>query len=251
MNSRRHRKAASLPASLTKNLNLYALSAGTAGVGILALALPAEAKVVYTQTYLELSVHGKFPIDLNHDGQNDFQFYRWDVGSSAGSNSGLRLANSYAPAANGVVAYKPFRAVYSAAAIPTGVPIGPRRPFKSAASLAAVFYSFGHPVDWEGQWANGGKGLQNHYAGVQFLINNEIHYGWLRVSVKTAANRFTAVLTGYAYESIPNKPIVAGQTHDDAGTVSSLLAPEPQPVTLGLLALGSQGLSVWRREELQ
>jgi hypothetical protein len=251
MNSCRRNRKSALSTSLTKTLNLYALSAGTAGVGLLALAIPSEAKVVFTPANQELSLHVMYRIDLNHDGQNDVNFYHWGIGSSAGSNSGLRLANSYVPASNGVVAWKPLRAAYSAVAIPNGVPVGPQEPFRGFASLAIAINSFGHPMRWYGQWANGGKGLQNHYAGVRFVINHEIHYGWLRVSVTTSATQFTAVLTGYAYETVPNKPILAGQIHDDADTVSSLAAPAPEPAMLGLLALGSPGLSIWRREELQ
>jgi len=62
-------------------------------------------------------------------------------------------------------------------------------------------------------------------------------------------------LTGYAYETIVNKAIITGETKGpDDGTVgqpapAALSAPMPPPVTLGLLALGSPTLSVWRRRD--
>jgi hypothetical protein len=64
-----------------------------------------------------------------------------------------------------------------------------------------------------------------------------------------------ASATGYAYETIPNKSIIAGKTKGpDDGTVeesnAALTVPTSKPATLGLLALGSSGLSIWRREEL-
>jgi hypothetical protein len=62
-------------------------------------------------------------------------------------------------------------------------------------------------------------------------------------------------LTGYAYETEPNKPIRAG----DTGPVADARVPEMhsaplavaalRPATLGLLALGSAGLDVWRKQD--
>jgi hypothetical protein len=48
---------------------------------------------------------------------------------------------------------------------------------------------------------------------------------------------YNEVLTGYAYDTVAGQSILAGQT----GT--------PEPGTLGLLALGSQGLGFWRRRK--
>ena len=49
--SARSRKTANLSKSVTHQLNMYALSASAAGVGALALAQPAEAKVIYTPAH--------------------------------------------------------------------------------------------------------------------------------------------------------------------------------------------------------
>ena len=49
-------------------------------------------------------------------------------------------------------------------------------------------------------------------------------------------NGLGGVVTGYAYDTIANQPIAAGQTST------------PEPGTLGLLALGSLGLGFWRRK---
>jgi hypothetical protein len=63
--------------------------------------------------------------------------------------------------------------------------------------------------------------------------------------------RIKAVLLGYAYETIAGKAIIAGATSgpDDAEPAASLNTPTSEPATLGTLAMGAPGLSIWRREE--
>ncbi len=74
---------------------------------------------------------------------------------------------------------------------------------------------------------------------------------WLTVRAQIRTG-ITALLTGYAYETIPNKSIIAGKTHgaDDAEqpAPASLTIPAEKPATLCWLALGAPGLSIWKRE---
>ncbi len=69
-------------------------------------------------------------------------------------------------------------------------------------------------------------------------------------------------LTGYAYETTPNKPIITGKTKgpdnasmkdpNDIGPGASVTRPTPdqrQPCTLGMLAFGAQGVALWRRKQ--
>jgi len=71
--------------------------------------------------------------------------------------------------------------------------------------------------------------------GIRFKIKGKSHFGWARLSVTEAAigpayHRIYATLTGYAYETIPNKPIIAGRTHGPDVILKR--------ATLGALALG-------------
>jgi hypothetical protein len=66
------RTPAHLPNSLDNRLTTYALAACAAGVGILALSPPAEAKIVYTPVHRVIGPHQSFKIDLNHDNIADF-----------------------------------------------------------------------------------------------------------------------------------------------------------------------------------
>jgi hypothetical protein len=99
-----------------------------------------------------------------------------------------------------------------------------------------------------GPWGN----VTNKYLGLKFLIGGKIHYGWARLTVMGYSS---VTLTGYAYETTVGKPIKAGHTTGPEKSATeeisptTLTAPVARKATLGLLALGAPGLSIWRREE--
>src|ERR1700722_19502171 len=68
----RSRRPFELPESLQSRINAYALAASAAGVGMLALAQPAEAKIVYHKTHLVIAGAERYNLDLNHDRITDF-----------------------------------------------------------------------------------------------------------------------------------------------------------------------------------
>ena len=74
--SRAARPISNLSEPISQRLNMYALAAGAAGVGMLASAHPAQAKIVYTPANIPIVQNaGPVQLDLNHDGINDFLFY--------------------------------------------------------------------------------------------------------------------------------------------------------------------------------
>jgi len=232
------RAPSQLSESLHQRLNSYALAASAAGVGVLALALPAEARIVYTPAHIRISPNTEVSVDFNHDGVPDL-----NIRNSFGSTTFGRAAVS----AKGIVAANHSHSAY---ALYRGALIGPKQPFVDSPSVIMAIYGSGST---KGLWAN----VTGRYLGVRFQINGKIHYGWARLNVRVGYEIF-ARLTGYAYETVPNKPIIAGRTQGkdeaeyDSGTGASLTAPipdKPRPASLGALALGSPGLSIWRREE--
>ena len=76
---------------------------------------------------------------------------------------------------------------------------------------------------WRDPWVNGGKGVKNRYIGLKFKINGKFHFGWARITVITSKGSFTSILTGFAYETIADKSIIAGETKgtDDSGIEQS------------------------------
>ena len=73
--------------SLRRQLSMSALAASAAGVGMLPLGQPVEAKVVYTPAHKWLPLNHWYDLDLNHDGVNDFTFL---LGSRASTTGGSR-----------------------------------------------------------------------------------------------------------------------------------------------------------------
>jgi hypothetical protein len=106
-----------------------------------------------------------------------------------------------------------------------------------------------------GPWSK----AKNRYLGLEFLIEGKVHFGWARLNVSCQGTDVFATLIGYAYETIPNKAIKAGQTKgtaaesgEDFGASASLpkLTPEShQAPWLGMLALGAEGVLLWRGKD--
>ncbi len=235
------RKTSAISDSLNRKLNTYALVASSAGVSLLALAGVSEAKVVYTETYQVTRAHVPLYIDLNHDGVNDFLLRTTYYAGSSYFKVGLSASGNHN--FSNVVAGKHLpRSSYffsAASALPAGTRIGPEREFSvhhpfMAEELFAPNVRTSQYSDL-GRWAGGGKGVSNRYLGLKFVINGEVHYGWARLSVTLAHHRqyddVVGTLTGYAYETVPNKPIIVGKT-----TGPDVITGNPG--TLGRLALG-------------
>jgi hypothetical protein len=256
--SRPARTPAKLSDSINGQLNRYALAASAAGVGMLALAQPVHAKIIYTPAHVNFSQHPPLTLDLNHDGIGDFILA---LGGRVESDFVSGYAIAYAPRSNNTdeIVATSTKGYAQAVALRAGERIGPGRIFGGADILVAHGTHFGKgssSTDWlKGEWGNGGKGLKDRYLGLKFMISGKVHFGWARVTVTTSDKTFSATLTGYAYETIPNKSIIAGKTKGPgelrmSGADAALTMPAPKPATLGLLAMGSPALSIWRRKEL-
>jgi hypothetical protein len=249
------RKTASLSESVHQQLSMYALAAVV--ISLLVSPKPSEARIVYTPTHV--NINSPYSLDLNHDGITDFtlgQIHSRKFSGCFGYDVSDELADGVAKG-NGVVA-SPYG---FAAALNRGVEIGAGQRFTPyAPEMVYVAQNWTHVLLCHivqilvGPWAN----VSNLYLGLEFQINGKIHYGWARLSVQVGYVYINATLTGYAYETIAGKSIIAGQTtgpedeweEDDFGPGASLTSPipdVPQTATLGALAMGAPGLSIWRR----
>jgi hypothetical protein len=239
-------KSANLSQSVQQQLNKYVLAAGAAGVGVLTLAHPAEAKIVYTPADTKITPDHIIPLDLNHDGTVDFRFK--DI---------YQRSRTYGFDHTGVFSVLPASQVnkieghtrvneHYASALPAGASIGPNARFTAAPNrIEEAFIDTGRDPTTNGTcfgtWPSGAS----RYLGLQFSVNGEVHFGWARLTVACENLHVIATLTGYAYETVANKAIVAGETEGADEEVSavpeeSVSEPTRKAATLGLLALGSQ-----------
>ena len=225
--------------SLNRQLNAYALVASAAGVSVLALAGTSEAKVVYTETHQVTRAGVPLYIDLNHDGINDFVLRTTIYAGSSGFEAGLDPSGYRNNAVAGKRLSHSSYFFSAASALPAGALIGRERKFPVRFPFMAVelFPKGARSSQYSdlGPWAHKGNGVRDRYLGLKFIVHGKVHYGWARLSVKLAHRRqyddVSGTLTGYAYETVPNKPIIAGQiTGPDVIMV--------QPETLGELARG-------------
>ena len=234
--------------NLNYRMALYSATAVAAGVGMLALAQPAESEVVVTHVKTPIPLvtsHGlatwaTIPIDINGDGINDFSFSNYYF-----SYHSFHHTQRVVPLTGGEVVITGKGIFYgTAAALPWGQRIGPSANFNSAVKDTIEGT---HSGGYFGNWKN--STTKSLYLGVKFPIAGQSHYGWVRVEF---APGLVGTIVSYAYETVPNRPIRAGAlkgmdaVKENASNASQVTGP-----SLGMLALGADGLSLWRREEEQ
>ncbi len=237
-----HRTPTEIPEKLRAHLTAYALSAGAAGVALLASTVTADAAPVCTQSTVVLPSTQSFP--LNPAEQEIAPFNVAEVSSNVSSltccywNRGFLTPN--VPGAGNLLAANGFPS-----AVASGASIGPGGQFGEGQWYGLLF-SFG-PLG--GGTKNHHRGNfvfgQDNYFGFEFPIAGKTHYGWMKVKlthVRTGDGIFGSLhILEYAYETEPDTAILAGSC-SNAETANA-----PQPTSLGALALGAKGIPLWRK----
>jgi hypothetical protein len=244
-----------LSETIDHRATLYSIAAAAAGVSILALAAPAEGEVVITRKNIPIPISSYFfppphpvPISLNNNGVNDFSFELYTFAYHS-FNDDLYMK----PLEGGAVVGAPStKGAFYASALARGARIGPSAHFSSK-GFADI--EVAHGIDASSNYSrklygNWGGNPANRYIGVKFLIDGATHYGWVRLTVITEPSGVSATITAYAYETVANKRILAGiATKDSANTQAETKAESLAQPSLGMLALGANGLALWRRDE--
>jgi hypothetical protein len=257
------RRTANFFDSVHQHLYRYATAAVTAALSALAMTQQSGAKIVYTPTHVQ--VNHPYNLDINNDGITDFTIRQIHL-----DHRFCRFLPPYlidrlteAPSqGNGAVIS--VTEPPEPAALVRSVEIGPNQSFVlDEQPMAYVTKGYVHSQaqcvlleTMGGPWLN----VSNRYLGLKFQIKGKTHYGWARLSVQVSYVYINATLTGYAYETTAGKSIKAGQTkeaaddptNEDFGPGASLTDPIPgtlRPASLGALAMGAPGLSIWRRDE--
>jgi hypothetical protein len=258
------------PESVRRSLNRFAIAAILAGASWLALASPAEAKIVYVTD--NVTITGDGVITLLKNGPVEFTI---QAAYSSGS-CGILGLGVYHDAS--VSATATTGSGVEAGALSNGDPIGPTQSFNKGESLMAseTLGTAGCNNISYGYWCNGTatfqKGNQkpcftvDGYLGLEFELEVSTYYGWAHIVVAPdhkALAEFTVQLTGYAYETVPGMSINAGQTadaddssaahpgplnRDDSG-LGAVPTDPAHAVSLDTFALGAQNAPLLRRKE--
>jgi len=161
---------------------------------------PGHAEIVYKDIYVYMVDKGTYSFDLNGDGITDFTLTM--TLHQVGCPCSITAVET--PAQGNGAESMPLQA---------GAQIGPNETFDKAAQTIASFnYLCDGHMSYSGPWLKGQIG----YLGFSFLIFGQPHYGWAAVEFNVITMfgppKLIAVLTGYAYETVPGMPISAGQT---------------------------------------
>ena len=245
------RRKGLLGTRLEKSIAAYSIAAA----GMVSLAPAAHAQVVYTRVD-QVNDLGAVKVDFNVDHVVDFVIANQLSFENGFYFPRLGLNGRKTPMA-GVI---PNQSGY-AGVLGYGFSIGSNAQFASLnhrrqiplVLLGCLYQS----CSVKGSWYN----VQDQYLGLRFEINGQVHYGWVRLSVKriVSKNRFDerflkVAVKDYAYESTPGKAIAAG----DGGPSESSYDPNlvlpgeflqaVAPPSLGLLSAGASAIPLWRRE---
>jgi hypothetical protein len=164
------------------------------------------ASIIYTPTNVVCSVHVdqscKFGIDVNNDGIADYIVAEGSSGGHCGFKGFFIRGTLTVKTTQDADVVRGVKSRW-AAALRHGDPIGARQQFHQHNS---TMYSY--IAGCEGKTQNGYWNNRSRYLGLSFPINGKAHYGWAHLSVRWP----TTTMTGYAYEAIGGKSIMAGQT---------------------------------------
>lgn len=179
-------------------------------------SVSATAQIVYTDVDPDLTITQStagstgHALDINNDGITDATM---TASLTTSSNKAVKVspaAGSQIPMSGAILLAKALNmdAIIDAVS-PSGtswqnapnavlrqIPIVPRpRPWG------------GNPIPF-GDWSN----TTDRYLPIRFSVEGDWHYGWVRVSVVSLSAGISFIIRDYAYNSMPNEPLLAGQT---------------------------------------
>ena len=251
-NHKKPRQAGRLGTRIEKSIAAYTVAAA----GMVSLAPAAHAQIVYTRVDI-VNDTGSIKIDFNDDQVVDFAVHNRLYRENGNYSVTLALNGRKAPMAGVIPNQKGFAKVLS-----YGASIGSAAQFAGLSNrreipMASLFCFYQECGPVRGSWYN----VQNQYLGVRFEINGQIHYGWIRLSVKRIfpktrfPERYLKVaVKDFAYESTPGKAIAAGDKGPNESSSKGNLALQDEfsqatlPPSLGLLSAGASATPLWRKE---
>jgi len=172
-------------------------------------AVVAHAQIIYTNIPdVTISKAGaKYSLDLNNDGTKDYEFQIHTLSVYARDCKGKKTSYYLTITTlngNEVFAY--------AIALPRNSIIDNSCCWNDVGNMEySSWYCLGGWIQsFGGDWTNG----NDKYLGLKLHVASTVYYGWARcsASIDNTGTKLTLTIKDYAYNSIPNQSILAGQT---------------------------------------
>ncbi|MCU0433199.1 MAG: T9SS type A sorting domain-containing protein [Bacteroidia bacterium] len=193
--------------NLQKKLKAYSLAAGS-----LTAATVAHGQIIYTDISpdINMTTPSNYNLDMDNNGQPETQFIFYSYADSIYSLNGFyQYVFNYTATLGSV--YPPLGAFPFA--MNNGDSIRPSSPNWRDTSIAGGLQYLGVVETYYtttytyGNW----PGATDKYLGIRFSINNQLHYGWVRLSIDSAVSQI--IIKDYAYRAAPGIGLTAGQTN--------------------------------------
>ncbi|MBK8845916.1 MAG: T9SS type A sorting domain-containing protein [Bacteroidetes bacterium] len=212
----------------------------------------ANAQIIYTDVNPDTTVicssspcTQSYNLDLNNDGMVDFilNTYFDSLHCTASVFSPLAIKQRvYITPQSGKGTVSPM--MNTPLMMNSNDTVGSNLTF-SANPAALRFISFDACPDSGGSWTS----TSDHYLGLKITVGNSTYYGWARLNVfVTGIPPVYFTLKDYAYNSIHNQTILAGQTTAtgiNENSFASSISLFPNPATNHLtIVLGSNNKNV-------
>ncbi len=203
------------PPGWTKPGNL-AWASAAAGGAALAVAPAAEAVIQYSGPQNISVTSGYIEIDVDNDGNNDLVLIHYPATTlTTTDDAQTTLTNSIAflyPLNGASVIYSGLYTFNEDFPIPIANALTPNYNIASSDALAGngSWIKYPNLLGYNNYGQFPGQG--NKYLGVRFTNDGteQSHYGWVQVNV--AANNASLTIVDWAWENIPEIPILAGAT---------------------------------------
>lgn len=194
-------------------LRAYATnSAGTSYGNEISFETLTSQTIVYKEDGRTVQYADPLPIalDLTGDGQVDFTVFVELTANSQGDHLyagvnpiGYNLIKSGPAVENNFLSMGFLVADSVGTIIEENVGSG-QRWTSDHSTLVIRHTSINGGITFEGNWSNGSR-----IVGIQHIVDSQIYFGWLQLEF----NKVTEVVTliDFAYETLPNRPIKAGE----------------------------------------
>jgi hypothetical protein len=203
----------------------------------------ANAQIVYTDVIPDSTMNctvnftpctNNYNLDLNNDANNDFILtaYRYDAPQIGIETHSYVTAD---PLNGNAVKDTMVNSIYVAIPLQFNAVIDSNlllnQSWQTSGSHILKYGIYGGSLVNDTVWGLWDS-LSDYYLGLRILQSGQTHYGWVRLRVDVTPAHASLIVRDYAYNSIPNQLILAGQTvaagiNENSFATSINLFPNP------------------------